>query len=108
VYTVTPVQGYFILCFVVFVFICLFVCVKTGFLCSPGCPRTSYIQQAGLELRDPPAFATGVLISKANASTARPKAQFLTSRSDGKEQILTLDETGSMCWVDPRAGTEEK
>jgi hypothetical protein len=30
----------------------------TGFLHSPGCPETYYVDQAGLELRDPPAFAS--------------------------------------------------
>jgi hypothetical protein len=30
---------------------------KTWFLCnSPGCPRTHFVDQAGLELRNLPAF----------------------------------------------------
>ena len=38
------------LIFFVFVF-------ETGFLCSPGCPGTHFVDQAGFELRYPPAFA---------------------------------------------------
>lgn len=34
-------------------------------LSSPGCPRTSFVDQAGLELKDPPAFAYRVLGLKA-------------------------------------------
>jgi hypothetical protein len=30
-------------------------------LCSPGCPRTHSVDQAGLELRNPPASASRVL-----------------------------------------------
>jgi hypothetical protein len=30
-------------------------------LCSPGCPGTHYVDQAGLELRNPPASASRVL-----------------------------------------------
>lgn len=28
-------------------------------MCNPGCPRTHYIDQIGLELRDLPAFPPG-------------------------------------------------
>jgi hypothetical protein len=38
---------------------------ETGFLCSPGCPGTHSEDQAGLELRDPPASASQVLGLKA-------------------------------------------
>jgi hypothetical protein len=38
-------------------------------LCSPGCPRTHSVDQAGLELRNPPAFASRVLGLKARATT---------------------------------------
>jgi hypothetical protein len=30
-------------------------------LCSPGCPGTHFVNQAGLELRNPPASASQVL-----------------------------------------------
>jgi hypothetical protein len=39
--------------------------VKTGLLCSPGCPGTHSVDQAGLELRDLLAFASQVLGLKA-------------------------------------------
>jgi hypothetical protein len=38
-------------------------------LCSPGCPRTHSVDQAGLELRNPPASASRVLGLKACATT---------------------------------------
>jgi hypothetical protein len=38
-------------------------------LCSPGCPGTHSVDQAGLELRNPPAFASRVLGLKACATT---------------------------------------
>jgi hypothetical protein len=44
---------------------------ETGFLCSPGCPGTHSVDQAGLELRNPPASASQVLGLKACATTAR-------------------------------------
>jgi hypothetical protein len=34
-------------------------------LCSPGCPGTHFVDQAGLELRNPPASASQVLGLKA-------------------------------------------
>jgi hypothetical protein len=40
-------------------------------LCSPGCPGTHSIDQAGLELRNPPASASQVLGLKACTTTAR-------------------------------------
>jgi hypothetical protein len=39
-------------------------------LCSPGCPGTHFVDQAGLKLRNPPASATRVLVLKACATTA--------------------------------------
>jgi hypothetical protein len=40
-------------------------------LYSPGCPGTHFVDQAGLELRNPPASASQVLRLKACATTAR-------------------------------------
>jgi hypothetical protein len=42
---------------------------KTGFLCSPGCPGTQFVDQAGLKLRNPPASASQVLGLKVCATT---------------------------------------
>jgi hypothetical protein len=39
-------------------------------LCSPGCPGTHFVDQAGLELRNLPASASQVLGLKACATTA--------------------------------------
>ncbi|GAB1293829.1 Coiled-coil domain-containing 7A [Apodemus speciosus] len=48
-------------------------------LCSPGCPGAHSVDQAGLELRNPPASASQVLGLKTCATTAR---LFLNSSSD--------------------------
>jgi hypothetical protein len=45
-------------------------------LCSPGCPGTHSVDQAGLELRNPPASASQVLGLKACTTTARPLCEF--------------------------------
>jgi hypothetical protein len=60
-----------------YLFICLFVCLFLVFpdrvsLYSPGCPGTHFVDQAGLELRNPPASASQVLGLKACATTSRP------------------------------------
>jgi hypothetical protein len=41
-------------------------------LCSPGCPGTHSVDQAGLEFRDPPASASRVLGLKVSASHHHP------------------------------------
>jgi hypothetical protein len=38
-------------------------------LCSPGCPGTHFVDQAGLKLRNPPASASQVLGLKAYTTT---------------------------------------
>jgi hypothetical protein len=43
---------------------------------SPGCPGTHFVDQAGLELRSPPASASQVLGLKLCATTARPSHPF--------------------------------
>jgi hypothetical protein len=63
---------FFFVCLVRFVlvfgffclFVCLFVCFFRGrdSLCSPGCPGTHSVDQAVLELRNPPASASRVLV----------------------------------------------
>jgi hypothetical protein len=40
-------------------------------LCSPGCPGTHSVEQAGLKFRNPPASASQVLGLKACATTAQ-------------------------------------
>jgi hypothetical protein len=61
----------FLFCFVLFFwffFVCLFVFLvfqDRVSLYSPGCPGTHFVDQAGLELRDPPASASRVLGLKA-------------------------------------------
>jgi hypothetical protein len=53
-----------------FVFVCLFVCFRDRVsLYSPDCPGTHSVDQAGLELRNPPASASQVLGLKACVTT---------------------------------------
>jgi hypothetical protein len=40
-------------------------------LCSPGCPGTHFVHQAGLEFKNPPASASQVLGLKACTTTAQ-------------------------------------
>jgi hypothetical protein len=56
--------------FFFFVFFFFFGLVFRGrvFLCHPGCPGTHFVDQAGLELRNPPASASQVLGLKACAT----------------------------------------
>jgi hypothetical protein len=44
-----------------FLFVCLFVFQDRVSLYSPGCPGTHFVDQVGLELRNPPASASRVL-----------------------------------------------
>jgi hypothetical protein len=62
--------GFF--CFVLF-FVCLFVCLFQDrvSLCSPGCPGTHSVDQAGLKLRNPLASASQVLGLKACTTTSQ-------------------------------------
>jgi hypothetical protein len=57
----------------------LFVCFFQDrvSLCSPGCPGTHSVDQAGLELRNPPASASRVLGLKVCATTPGPTLTFL-------------------------------
>jgi hypothetical protein len=56
-----------------FLFVCLFCFVFRDrvSLCSPGCLRTHFVDQASLELRNPPASASQMLGLKACTTTAR-------------------------------------
>jgi hypothetical protein len=52
-------------------------------LCSPGCPGSHFVDQAGLELRNPPASASRVLGLKACTTTAQLILHYL-----GLSQLL--------------------
>jgi hypothetical protein len=54
--------------FVVVAFVFVFVFQDRISLCSPGCPGTHFVDQADLELRNPPASASRVLGLKACAT----------------------------------------
>jgi hypothetical protein len=60
---------FFIVGGVGFLFVCLFVFQDRVSLYSSGCPGTQFVDQAGLELRNPPASASQVLGLKVCATT---------------------------------------
>jgi hypothetical protein len=62
--------------FILFTYLFLFFWDRVS-LYSPGCPGTHSVDQAGLELRNSPAFASQVLGLKACATTAWPLYLFL-------------------------------
>jgi hypothetical protein len=65
-----------------FLFVCLFLFRDRVSLCSPGCPGTHSGDQAGLELRNPPASASQVLgYYKSAFDLLRHQNIFRTSRS---------------------------
>jgi hypothetical protein len=55
-----------------FLFVCFLFFRDRVSLYSPGCPGTHFVDQTGLELRNPPASASGVLGLKACATTPTP------------------------------------
>jgi hypothetical protein len=62
--------------FFFFFFLFCFVFRDRVSLCSPGCPGTHFVDQAGLELRNSPASASQVLGLKACTTTTRLLAKF--------------------------------
>jgi hypothetical protein len=69
------------------VLFCFVLFFKTGFFCIPGCPGTYSVEQADLELRNPPASASQVLGLKACATNAWHQWSFkwIISRQKGKK-----------------------
>jgi hypothetical protein len=69
--------------------VCVCVCVCVVFqdrvsLCSPGCPGTHFVDQAGFKLRNSPASASRVLGLKACATTPGHNCNFTTVMNHGK------------------------
>jgi hypothetical protein len=60
-----PLTECFVFCFFFLIFLVFRDRVS---LFSPGCPETHFVDQAGLELRNPPASASRVLGLKACAT----------------------------------------
>jgi hypothetical protein len=60
-------------------------------LCSSGCPGTHFVDQAGLELRNPPAFASQVLGLKACGTTVRLHHFFLKEVHLAREMAPQLE-----------------
>jgi hypothetical protein len=69
--------GFVLFCFVLFCFVLFF---ETVSLYSPGCPGTHFVDQDGLELKNPPASASQVLGLKACATTVQHSFCFLIYR----------------------------
>ena len=58
-------------------------------LCSSGCPETHSVDQAGLELRNPPASASQVLGLKVYATTPGLQLSFLFEVPLWKHQVVS-------------------
>ena len=72
-----PLFIYWIFSFFSFFFVCLFFRDRVS-LYSHGCPGTHFVDQAGLELRNPPAYASRVLGLKVCATTGRGNQTLLS------------------------------
>jgi hypothetical protein len=59
-------------------------------LCSPSCPGTHSVDQAGLELRNLPAFSSQVLGLKVCTTTARLCVLFKKKQRRKERQLNTL------------------
>jgi hypothetical protein len=58
----SSIDGFIFFYLFIYLFIYLFLVFRDRVsLCSPGCPGTHFVDQAGLELRNPPASASQVL-----------------------------------------------
>jgi hypothetical protein len=57
-------------------------------LCSSGCPGTHFVDQVGLEHRNPPASASQVLGLKACATTAHGKTDLYNCKLTLKKQLF--------------------
>ena len=83
----------------------LFFFFETGFLCSPGCPGTHFVDQAGLELRNPPASASQVLGLKVWATTAL--AFYSVAARAESDHLLTPSEVSPNTCPDLRSSPGE-
>ena len=63
------------------------MCIRDG-LYSLGCPGTHFVDQAGLELRNPPVSASQVLGLKACTTTPGSRNSFVESQWTTKSQSL--------------------
>jgi hypothetical protein len=75
----------FFVCFVLFFGFGFFPQDKVS-LCSPGCPGTHFVDQAGLELRNLPASASQVLGLKACTTTALLIVAILNHEEKGRKK----------------------
>ena len=83
---------YFFYLFIYFLFFFFFLVFRDRVsLCSPGCPGTHFVDQAGLKLRNPPASASQVLGLKACTTTARPEILFFKKYLSSVFYIFFLD-----------------
>jgi hypothetical protein len=77
-------------------FVCLFVFRNRVSLCSPGCPGTHSVDQAGLELRNLPVSASQELGLKACATLLTNDNKYLTANipeTGSKGQNFRADST---------------
>jgi hypothetical protein len=91
--------------FFFFFFLTLFFPRDRVSLYISGCPGTHFVDQAGLELRNPPASASQVLGLKACTTTARLAYTFLISRTGYNATTKdTKEATKGDLWQARKAG----
>jgi hypothetical protein len=89
--------------FLFFFFCFLFLFFQDGVsLCSHGCPGTHSVDQAGHELRNPPASASQVLGLKAGTTTARLQCFFLMKYVVEKPIPGVIDNVEVLCFLRPQ------
>jgi hypothetical protein len=81
---------HFIFNFIIIIYLFILVFQDRVSLCIPGCPGTHFVDQAGLELTNPPASASRVLGLKACATTAQLHFIFIMSYWFSFFQLSTL------------------
>jgi hypothetical protein len=83
-----------VFCFLFFVFFLR----DSVSLYSPGCPGTHFVDQAGLELRNPPASASQVLGLKACATTPGDVSTFFFKKG-GYNPVLPVRAVYGSCFL---------
>jgi hypothetical protein len=79
-----------------FLFVCFFR--DRVSLCSPGCPGTHSVDQAGLELRNPPASASRVLGLKEWATMPGATLSLTGLDSSGSQQEANKSNGPRTCY----------
>jgi hypothetical protein len=92
--TTLTVLSAFVFLFFPFLFLFWFFFRDRVSLCSPGCPGTHFVDQAGLELRNPPASASRVLGLKALCYPSQGSLMFTQPYTMLFFEVLSIEGKG--------------